>query len=216
MKRIYLVLIALVLLAVMILPVSVSAAPPATITVNFNQAQDQWRGSTAFGNWTPGYSYLADATSSDFVLTGNVLHTEWSYSPLVTDLSGQSTVYTYDKKAGLWIEKEGIVKYNYVPGYGDYTVENRFRGYLDFGGNTPSTANFVHGIAYQWVYLSAPQNAILTGSYTGNAVWDSRVNKWLVGFSIYRWDPAAPATALTFPVQFPEPIPADNYNPLGL
>ena len=130
------------------------AAAPASFTVNFNQANHQWRGVSEFTDWTPGFSYLEYATSSDFVLSGNVLHTEWSYSPVVTELAGQSTAYVYDKASDYWIEKEGQVSYKYVAGYGDYMIANIFRGYLEFSG-VPSDATFEHGVAYQWVYLFA-------------------------------------------------------------
>ena len=190
-------------------------AKPAPLTVTYNQAQFQWRGVSAFVDWTPGYSYLADAESSDYVLTGNVLHTSWSYSPLVSDLQGPSTVYVYDKKAQVWVENEGQVQYVYVPGYGVSPVVNFFRGYLDFGGNAPSTANFVHGVAYQWAYLYLPETATLSGSYTAYAQWDSKVGAWLVGFSIYLWDPTPQAYTTAFPGLI-EPVPANNYNPLGL
>jgi len=63
-----------------------------------------------------------------------------------------------------------------------------FRGYLDFDGNVPSDATFVHGVAYQWVYLMAPEDAILTAPNTAYAQWDTKVGAWLVGFSIYMWD----------------------------
>jgi hypothetical protein len=194
---------------------TVSAAKPTTFTVNYNQAQDQWRGVSDFGAWTPGYSYLAYATNAEFTLTGNTLHTSWSYSPVVTDLAGQSTVYTYDKVTDLWIEHEGQVSYGYAPGYGDYPVVNYFRGYLKFDG-TPYADTFMKGVAYQWAYIFAPQDAVLTGKYTPKAVWDSKVGAWLVGFSIYRWDPSAPDEYTPFPDPFPEPVPASNFNPLNL
>jgi hypothetical protein len=118
-------------------------AKSTSFTVNLNQAQFQWRSfASAFGDWTPGYSYLNDLETSHYILTGNTLHTSWSYSPLVTDLRGNSTVYTYDKSTGLWIEHEGQVGYYYVPGYGDYQIVNFFRGYVQFDG-APSATSFV-------------------------------------------------------------------------
>ncbi len=191
-------------------------AAPLTFTVNFNQAQDQWRGTSVFGDWTPGYSYLDSATSEEFVLKGKTLHTSWSYSPVVVDLTGESTIYVYNKQSGLWIEKEGTVSYIYEPGYGSFPAVNYFRGYLDFDELDPSTSTFVSGVAYQWVYLFAPEDATLEGTNTANAVWDETMGAWLVGFSIYRWTPTPPTTALEFPDPFPKLVPANDYNPLGL
>ena len=48
------------------------------------------------------------------------------------------------------------------------------------------------------------------------AQWDNKVGAWLVGFSIYLWDTAPQAYTTAFPDPFPEPVPASNYNPLGL
>ena len=192
------------------------ASKPASLTVSFNQAQFQWRGVSAFVDWTPGYSYTTFATSSDFNLTGNVLHTSISYSPLVEDLHGESTVYVYNKNAGVWVEKEGQVKYMYAAGYGDYQVVNFWRGYLDFGGEAPSTETLVHGVGYQWVYVLAPEDAVLTAPNTVNAWWDAKVGAWLVGFSIYLWDPDHLQYDIPFPDPFVEPVPANNFNPLDL
>jgi len=200
-------------IAVMLLATAPSAYAPTAFTVEYNQAQFQWRCfSGPFGAWK--YSYLNVLESSDFRLTGNVLHTAWSYSPLVTGLEGESTVYTYDKKADLWIEHEGKVSYYYVPGYGPYQIVNFFRGYVKFEG-TPNAGNFVHGVAYQWVYLYAPYSE--TPPVT-NAVWSEKVGAWLVGFSIYLWDATGTTQAynIPFPSPFIEPVPASNYNPLGL
>jgi hypothetical protein len=208
-----------VVLTLMIFAVTLTIpvlAGPTPITIDFNQAQDQWRGVSAFGAWTPGYSYLASAVSEDFVLKGKTLHTSWSYSPVVVDLTGESTVYVYDKELEIWIEREGTVSYIYEPGYGTFPAVNYFRGYLDFDGEVPSTANFVGGVAYQWCYLFAPETAILEGSYTANAVWDETMGAWLVGFSVYRWTPIPPASYLDWPDPFPTPVSANIYDPLGM
>ena len=211
-KRIFSILLALVLvMVVMAVPVS---AKPATFTVPYYQAQFQWRAWNPMpvGAWSPLYQNYA--TSSDFKLTGNVLHTAWSYSPVVTDLEGESTVYTYDKKTDIWIEKEGRVSYKYEPYYGDYPIVNYFRGYVEFDG-TPGADSFVHGVAYQWAYLLAPQEVTPSLPY---AIWDDRIDAWLVGFSIYLWDPTTTnqSYSMQFPDPFIEPVPASNYNPLNL
>jgi hypothetical protein len=209
MKKI-LVIGVFLLLSFCILPVY---AQTTEVTLGYKQAQFQWRGSAPFGAWSS--IYQNDNTESDYVLTGKALHTAWSYSPLVENLTGQSTVYKYDKKSELWIEKEGQVHYEYPPGYGDYIVANYFRGYLDFGGDPPSNASFEHGVAYQWVYLLAPEDAVLSGSSTQYARWDDKVGAWLVGFSIYLWDSGTQAYAIPFPDPFIGPIPAKDYNPFA-
>ncbi len=211
-KKLFSVLLALVLVLSFSLmtAVSVAAAKPTTFTTQYNQAQFQWRAWAQFGAWS--YVNQNQPSSSEFKLTGNVLHTAWSYSPDVTELEGESTVYTYDKKNAIWIEKEGTVSYKYVPGYGDYTIVNYWRGYLQFDG-TPSTDSFVHGVAYQWAYLLAPQDEPPSLQH---ARWDDTMNAWLVGFSIYLWDSENQTyDAPEFPDPFIEPVPANNYNPLG-
>ncbi len=159
------------------------------------------------------YTATRNISRSEFSLTGNVLHSAYEYSPIVDDLEGESTIYIYDKKADLWIEKEGTVSYKYEPLYGDYPIVNYWRGYLKFDG-APSTESFVHGVAYQWAYLLAPQEPAL--SYPPYAEWDDTMGAWLVGFSIYLWDPDAQSYDESFPDPFIEPVPASNYNPLNL
>ncbi len=212
MKKLFAVMLAVVL--TMTLAGAAMAAKPATFTTSYHQAQFQWRASAPLpsGTWSPLYRNSTD--SSDFRLTGNVLHTAWSYSPVVTDLTGESTVYTYDKKSDRWIEKEGTVSYRYVPGYGDYAIVNYFRGFLEFGG-APSADSLEHGVAYQWVYLLAPQAVPPSLQY---AIWDDTMDAWLIGFSIYLWDPTT--TTQSYTMQFPDPFikpgPASNYDPLDL
>lgn len=216
-------LASLSIISVLITSVLVFAIPvfakPTALTVDFNQAQFQWRGfAGAFGDWT--YTYQNVPVSVDYIQTGKVLHAVWDYQPYVSDQRGESTVYVYNAKEGLWIEREGHVKYIYEL-YGDYVAVNYFRGYLNFTGE-PSTANFVHGVAYQWVYILAPENEDVP-SVVPDAFWDEQMNAWLVGFSIYLWDSApqgydvtSPYTNPEFPDPFPRPVPANIYNPLGL
>ena len=211
-----------VLLAAMAVTVMPAAAKPTSITVTTYETQFQWRaweGSpSAWTYFQPSYQ-----TSSDFNTTGDVLHTTIFYSPAVTNLQGGSTVYTYNKASGKWINHEGTVSYNYQPDYGPYTATNYFRGYLDFGGKTPSTSNFVHAVLYQWVYIFAPNDAATQTALTNlgltYAKWDPTLGAWLVGFSIYIDDPAVQSYTITsnpIPTPIPEPVPANNYNPLGL
>jgi len=211
-------LVALSLLAVLVATAMPAMAKPTTFTVNYNQAQFQWRCFFGpFGDWN--YKYQNSPETSDYILTGNVLHTAWSYSPVVTDLEGQSTVYVYNASSGLWIEHEGQVSYKYVAGYGDYWIVNFFRGYVEFD-RAPSEGNFVHGVAYQWVYLYAPYSETPP---VPNAIWDETIGAWLVGFSIYLWDTGTQNYDVTFPYENPafpdpfvEPVPASNCNPLDL
>ncbi len=207
MKKI-LVIGVFLLLAFCILPVHAETTP---LTLQHNQAQFQWRGIVPFGAWSAIYPVSSEP--SDYLLTGKVLHSAWDYSPFVDDQTGAPTVYKYDKKSELWIEKEGQVTYKYPAGYGDYTAVNFFRGYLDFDGETPSDATFEHGVAYQWAYLLAPQTVTPSLQY---AIWDNTMDAWLVGFSVYLWDTTSQSYSMSFPDPFIEPVPASNYNPLDL
>jgi len=188
------------------------AAKPETFTTQYYQTQFQWRANRGqeFGDWWQ--IYQNSPSSSEFKLTGNVLHSAYVYSPVVDDLEGESTVYAYNKGENLWIEKEGTVSYKYEPLYGDYPIVNYWRGYLEFN-DTPSADSFVHGVAYQWAYLAAPHGDDPPLPY---AIWCNRMGAWLVGFSIYLWDSDTQSYEISFPDPFIEPVPASNYNPLEL
>ena len=138
---------------------------------------------------------------------------------MVEDLTGESNIYVHIKRTNLWILREGKITYKYEPGYGPYTVVNFFRGYMNFSG-TPSQDSFENGVFYQWVYLFAPESeAEQVQGYIEHAVWDTVMEGWLIGFSIY-WQNTDPETyAELFPgslEDFPRPVPAKNYNPLSL
>lgn len=197
-----------------------AAAKETTFTISYNQAQFQcraawWGGPIA--DWT--YVYQNYATSADFTLTGKSLHTSISYSPPVTNLQGASAVYTYDKTSGKWIQHEGTIQY--TSPYSGLPITEYWRGYLEFDG-TPSADTFVHGVGYQWGYVFGVDEETVKAYYT-YAEWDSKVGAWLLGFSIYLWDSDTQAYDVTspyddpeFPYPFIEPVPASNYNPMGL
>jgi len=168
-------------------------------------------------SWTELYQNYD--TTIDGTLSGNVLHTSYVYSPVVSDLEGEQTIYVLDKKSGHWIEREGTVKYKYQPYYGDHYIVNYWRGYLEFGG-VPNDSNFLHGVAYQWVYLDAPQEAEDEVKASGSAglpyaQWDPVMDMWLIGYSIYLWDSDTTTQSYTQSFQFVDPVPASNYNPLN-
>ena len=203
-----LLIVALFLISIMVaIPVS---AQPVTFVVPIKQAQFQWRAWASFGAWS--YQYQNDVTSIDCKLSGNVIHTYYTYSPVVSDLEGEQTIYVLDKKSELWIEREGTVKYKYPPYYGDHWIVNYWRGYLNFTG-TPSATNFVHGVAYQWVYLAASQE---DGGILPYAQWDPVMEMWLLGYSIYLWDSDTATQSYIMDFHFVEPVPANIYNPLDL
>ena len=188
------------------------AAKPAPFPVNYYQAQFQLRLAWgSFGDWS--YTYQNWATSGDYILTGNVLHTTISYSPSVTDLVGASTVYV-KYNATVWIQREGTI--SYTSPYSGLTITEYWRGYLSFSG-VPSASTFVHGVGYQWGYVYGVDEATVKAFYV-NAIWDETMGAWLVGFSIYLWDTIPPSSPynIPFPSPFIEPVPASNYNPLGL
>jgi len=213
--RLKLALVALSLLAVLVVTAMPVTAPPTTFTVPYHQAQFQWRTPSwggPFGAWSSTYQNWP--TSDDYTLKGNVLNMSISYDPSVTNLQGASTVYVYDKGAGLWIQHEGTI--SYTSPYSGLPITEYWRGYLKFSG-TPSATTFVHGVGYQWGYVYGVDGATVMSRYP-YAVWDNVMQAWLVGFSIYLWDPIATTQSYTisFPSPFIEPVPADNYNPLGL
>jgi len=213
-KAIATIMIMLFLASITAIAIPVSA-PPVTFTVSYNQAQFQWRTPSwggPFGTWSS--IYQNSATSSDFTLTGNVLHTSITYSPSVTDLQGASTVYVYNKQEGVWIQKEGTIKY--TSPYSGLPITEYWRGYLEFTG-TPGASTFLHGVGYQWGYVYGVDEAIVKAYYI-YAIWDETMGAWLVGFSIYLWDPVTvtQSYAIPFPIPFIEPVPASNYNPLEL
>lgn len=212
--------IAALLALMLVLPTQATVfAAPTTFTVSYNQAQFQWRAAWhTFGDW--GWVNQNYATTSEFRLTGNTLHTAITYSPTVTDLQGASTVYTYNKASGKLIQHEGTIQY--TSPYSGLPITEYWRGYLDFGGATPSASSFVHGVGYQWGYVYGVDEITVKKFYV-NALLDSTVGAWLVGFSIYLWDSGAqiydvesPYTNPPFPSPFIEPVPASNWNPLGL
>ena len=205
-----------------------ASAEPSTFTVSFNQAVFSWR--ARFGPLSGEWNNLPIPqnvpTLFAYKLTGNVLHT--SIGPLSpnrpgTEVYGASTVYVYDAKAGVWVQTEGTVEYtsNQPPSY--LTVTLCRRGYLEFDG-TPSAGTFVRGVMYQWAFLYGYDEATVKVTYP-NAVWDSTMGAWHIGFAIYLWDsttqtydtnPTGGFTNPVFPSPMIEPVPASNYNPLGL
>lgn len=178
---------------------AVFAKPATPFTINWNQAQFQWRAASwggPFGDWSSVYQNDWTTSDAPFTLTGNALHTAFTYDPPVSNVQGASTNYVYDKSSGLWIQHEGTISYN-IPGYycddtslavcnGPYV--NYWRGYLDFGENKPDAATFVHGVAYQWVYYYSSQDDSKVLANIPNAVWDQKMGAWLIGFSVYLWD----------------------------
>mgnify|MGYP001026920379 CR=1 FL=1 len=198
--------VALSLLAVLLATAAPVMAPPTPIIVPIKQAQFQCR------LWNPpGWSYIYQnwATTMELTLTGKTLHSTISYAPAVTNEVGTSTVYTYNKDCDCWIQHEGTI--SYTSPYSGLTITEYWRGYLKFDG-TPSASSFIHGVGYQWGYVYGDDPRW----YYTNAVWDEKVGAWLLGFSIYLWDTGTQSYSIPFPDPFLEPVPASNYNPLGL
>lgn len=189
-------------------------AKPKPLTIQMKQAQFQWR-TTDWGGPIGDWSMIDQnyETSWDFRLTGNVLHTTISYAPSVTNEEGTSMVYVYNKKSGLWIQHEGTI--SYTSPYSELTITEYWRGYLEFH-DAPSEEAFEHGVGYQWGYVYGVDEETVKAKYP-HAVWDEIMGAWLVGFSVYLWDPVGPTQEydIDFPEPFIEPVPANNYNPLN-
>jgi len=196
--------------------VIVVAVKPSPIVVDFNQAQYQWMANSEYGAWS-SYRYQNLETSTEFTKTGNALHTSWDFSPYAGESKGESTVYVFNKKYSYWIQKEGGVTYSYEPVFCDYTANNFFRGYLDFGEEDPSTESFDHGVGYQWIYFYAPEDDAGVKTCFKFAQWDEEMGAWLVGFNLYLWDEDVQNyNKPPFPDLLGEvkPIPAKEFNPL--
>ena len=207
------IMITLFLASTMGIAIPVSASP-VTFIVGIHQATFQWRAWTPYPEESSAWAELYQNydTTIDCELEGNVIHTYYEYSPVVEELEGESTIYVFNAESGVWIEKEGTVKYKYPPYYGDYWILNYFRGYLQFDG-TPGEDTFFHGVAVQWVYLEASQE---DGGILPYALWDETMGMWLLGYQIYIWDPDTYVQPYTQLFHFVEPVPASNYNPLDL
>lgn len=211
----------------MLMAIPIVVAKPTTIEIPIYQCQlscRHWRPPLQWSYWYQDYP-----TTLTLTFTGKVLHGEISYQPQVTNEHGTSNAYVYSPKEGVWILHEGHIKY--TSPYSGLTITEYWRGYLEFDG-TPSEDSFVHGVGYQWGYSFLPRNAedTVTDFYK-NAVWDEVRNAWLLGFSIYLWDPAdGPQDYIEgwtgqsnsgtprepFPDPFLQPVPGSNYNPLNL
>ncbi len=218
------IMISLILAVTLIAPVS---AKPEQMTVPIHQVQLQCR------RWDPAgwrYWYWNYDETLEIVKTGNVMHTEVSYKPAVSEEEGTSMVWVYNKKADRWILKEGTVKY--LSPYSGLWIEEHWRGYMEFDED----GEFVHGVAYQWGYHYGSDPTW----YYSHAVWDDTVGAWLLGFSVYIWDPddvsqhvyftGSPPQDLSYhsytsanpqyppeqPYTMIEPVPANEYNPYDL
>lgn len=199
-------ILVLVLLCAAVLGQTMSViAQPEALTIQIHQAQFQCR------LWDPpGWRYIYQNydTEMDLSLTGNVLHAVISYQPAVTEEEGTSMVYVYSKNEGVWILHEGTIKY--TSPYSGLTITEYWRGYLEFDEDT----SFQHGVGYQWgfIYGEDPR------WYYTHAVWDETMGAWLLGFSIYMWDPVSETQNydIPFPEPFIEPVPSSDYNPLDL
>jgi hypothetical protein len=197
---------------------------PSAITLSYNQTRFRWaaRDNKPIGDWT---SVAQSPIITNYTLTRNVLH--WVI-PLETppkpgtEPVGNSTVYVYNAKAGVWIQKEGTL--NYTSSNAPYfNVTMYHRGYLKFSVASDPSSTFVHGVMYRWAYLSDSVDEATVHAVVPQAVWDSKRGAWLLAFAVLLWDNApqtydtvAPYTNPAFPSPFIEPFPARIYNPMGL
>ena len=188
------------------------------ISVDMKQTQFQWRTWKTPAGWSSiWYDGIYDPMEAES--SGNVLHTEITYQPAVSEERGTSQVYVYNKKSGHWIMHEGTIQYKSP--YSGLWITEYWKGYLDFGTDEPSDTSFVHGVQYQWAYVFDYDKDTPPPFYTW-AVWDETMEGWLLGFSIYLLDPLGTnqkvlyENKVPFPDLFIEPVPKSNYNPLGL
>ena len=200
-------------IAIMLLVAVPASYASTSFVVTYNQVQFQWRANKAkpFGEWSVVYPTYAGHT--DFDRTGNALHASFEYQPSPFDVQGASHVFVYDKKQEVWILKEGTVTYTSLAS--GLPITEYFRGYVKFSGE-PSPTTFEFTVEYQWAYVYGVDEETVKTKYP-KAWWDETMGAWLCGFSIYLQDPTViPPPPILFPTPFIEPVPASNYNPLGL
>jgi hypothetical protein len=141
------------------------------------------------------------------------LHAHFEYQPSPFDVQGASHVFVYDGKEGVWVLKEGTVRYTSLAS--GLPITEYFRGYVRFSGE-PGSDKFEHAVEYQWAYVYGVDEQTVKAKYP-KAWWDEKMGAWLCGFSIYLQDPTIiPPPLVGFPNPFIEPAPASNYNPLNL
>ena len=185
------------------------------IEVDTLQTQFQWRSNEGqIGEWYDIF-WNRNYGPSEYDRSGNVLHTEISYMPTVTEEEGTSMVYVYNKKLGHWIMHEGTI--GYVSCYSGLWITEYWKGYLDFDREEPSSDTFVQGVQYQWGYVFGYDENTPPPFY-GDAIWDETVGAWLLGMSIYVQRPldSPYGVNVPFPDPFIEPVPKNNYNPEDL
>lgn len=205
-------------IVVMLLTTVPGTFAPATFTLGYCGSVFSWRaggsGSGPFGSWTQVYRVFLE--SRECILAGNSLHITTAITGARGEPKGEPSVCIFNKTIGLWIMHEGMVTYKYPPRYGAYTVTNYFRGYFKFNGD-PSTTTFLHGVEYQWIYIFVPhdQEASVT-AVLPHSRWDEVMQAWLVGFTVYIFDPSVPNPPYNVQFQFVEHVPAGNCNPLNL
>lgn len=207
----------MIMLFALMLAVPVMATTPTSVTLLYKRTYFRWYAAAAgspFGGWSgtiPWFQNLLDSRS--FTLAGNRLSTTFLYA-LPEQPTGASTVYIYNKASDLWIQHEGTMNYTTVSL--GLPITEYWRGYLKFSG-TPSAESFVHSVAYRWGYVYGVDETTVKAAYP-YAVWDTTMGAWLLEFDIYLWDPITYTQSYTtpFPSPFIEPVPANNYNPLGL
>jgi len=178
---------------------TVSYATSTTYT-NTTQTvtQQNWRSAvTAFG--TLSYTIDDSGPYYTYTATGNALHETFTYSPSVTDVSGASHVYTYDKTTGAYLLHSGVV--SYTSPYSGLTINEVWSGWISFSGAPISSANLAvtTGQLNQWgfVYDSSGSIGTTVLTFYTNALYMGS-GYWLVGFSTYIYG-TSPTLDTTFP-----------------
>jgi hypothetical protein len=151
------------------------AAPFGTWSATPSGCYDQPVPGTGICSNSPdGYANLGGSQDfGTFTVVGNTM--------VSTSFVG-NTPATFVYTSGQWVMQPNVAQFasNGLPMV-QYAKAN-----LNFGANVPTEGNFINGTFVQWVYVNLPSSdsAMVLQQYP-DAVYDSNVNGWLVGFGIY-------------------------------
>ena len=173
MKKISILILALVLSFSLVSAVPVAAAPPTEISIDVMQQQTRY-----YPDDSVWFILSPSQTTFELTLTGKTLHGEMDYSPSVTDLRGEKYTLVYDKTADEWKLNLGVIQY--TSPYSGLTIQEQWEGFLKLD----TDLNLITGEFIQYGYV--------VGDPTDDYDWAVPVageGLWYLGKSVYTYTP---------------------------